>query len=347
MATITPGAYTYAEWALRRDSTGRLSTLVNMLSQANEILDDMTAIEANSGNAHEYTQVVALPTATRRVYNQGVPATVAAVAKEVTTASEYADWAVIDRSLAMLGGDVEGERTQEVQLHMQGMGQGVASDLFYANRATDPTAFTGLANIYNTVSTATSGIAKNVIDGGGTGATNTSLWLIGWGPKAITTFYPQGSPLGLNHIPFDALPLKDSNNNEYIVYRDYLEWKLGLAIIDWRYAVRICNIDVTLLNGGSAANLINLMVRAVHRPPTMPVGVANVTTSDAPDGLTMPTRWAWYADRTIGTYLDLQAMNKTNVLLTQEQWNGKTINKFRGIPIRTVDKLLDTEARVV
>lgn len=347
MATLTPGAFTYAEWALRRDSTGRLSQLVNMLSQANEILDDMLSIEANSGNAHEFTQVVKLPTPTRRVYNQGVPATLAAVAKEITTAAEYGDWAIIDRSLAELGDDAEGQRTQEVELHMQGLGQAVASDLFYANRNTDPTAFTGFANIYNTVSTATSAIAGNVIDCGGTGSTNTSMWLMGWGPNSIFTFYPQGTQLGIRHTPFPALPKADANGNEYIVLRDYIEWKLGLGIKDWRYCVRACNIDVTLLNGGSAANLISTLVRMVHRVPVTPSGVANVQGSDAPQGLSGINRWAIYVDRTVGTYLDLQAMNKTNVLLQQEQWMGKAITTFRGIPVRTVDALLDTESRVV
>jgi len=39
-----------------------------------------------------------------------------------------------------------------------------------------------------------------------------------------------------------------------------------------------------------------------------------------------------YANRIIRTYLDLQAMNKTNVLLRLEEFNGKPITTFRGIP---------------
>ena len=41
MSTLTPGVFTYSEWALRHDPSGRLSTLVNLLSQENGILADM------------------------------------------------------------------------------------------------------------------------------------------------------------------------------------------------------------------------------------------------------------------------------------------------------------------
>lgn len=105
---------------------------------------------------------------------------------------------------------------------------------------------------------------------------------------------------------------------------------------------------MTLLSGGSAANLINGLVRAVHRLPTTPVGVSTEQTTDAADGgqLSMG-RMAIYCNRTIRTYLDIQALNKTNVLLQMAQWDGKPVTLFRGVPVRTVDAILSNEARVV
>lgn len=348
MATLTPGAMTYAEWALRHDKNGRISDLVNMLSQNNGILDDALAVECQSGNAFEYTQVVKLPTPARRIYNQGVPVTQGGVAKQTATCSEYADWSKIDVSLADLGGNTAELRAQEDNLHMEGLSQQVASDLFYGNRQTDPTQFTGLANIYNTVSTATSAIAKNVIDCGGTGSTNTSMWLVCWGPKQIHTLYPNGTEIGLTHRDMGILPAQDANGFEFLAYRTWMQWKLGLAIHDWRYAVRACNIDISLLNGGSAPNLINTLVRMVHRTPTAPMGAAPMQVSDSRvDTLQPITRAAIYVNRTLQTYIDLQAMNKTNVLLQMMEWNGKMVSTFRGLPFRTVDALLDTESRVV
>lgn len=346
MATTTPTIMTYPEWALRHDRDGKVSTLVNMMSQSNEIMDDLLTVECQSGNAYEYTQVVKLPTPSRRSYNQGVAASLSGVAKQTATCVEYADWVKFDKSLADLNGNSAEIRAQEVGMHMQGLGQTLASDLFYGAKSTDPTQFNGLATIYNTVTAATSNIATNVIDGGGTGSDNTSLWLLTWGPKQIHTIYPKGSTAGIFHKDYGDLPALDSNNLEFPALRDWISWKIGLAIHDWRFAVRACNIDVSDLNTANAANLITLMTQMVYKPPIMPRGVAPVQDSDAYPRLEMG-RSAFYCNRTLRTYLDLQAQNKTNVLLRMEEWEGHNVTTFRGIPIRTVDAITDSETRVV
>jgi hypothetical protein len=53
-----------------------------------------------------------------------------------------------------------------------------------------------------------------------------------------------------------------------------------------------------------------------------------------------------YCNRVVRTYLDLQAMNKTNVLLRIEEFNGIPITTFRGIPVRTCDAILNNEATI-
>jgi len=49
----------------------------------------------------------------------------------------------------------------------------------------------------------------------------------------------------------------------------------------------------------------------------------------------------------IRTYLELQVLNKTNIWLNLNEYQGQTILTFRGVPIRTVDAILNTEARLV
>jgi len=345
MATITPGVFTYPEWAMRRDAGGNLSTLVNLKSQENGIIADMMAAECTAGNAFEFTQVTSLPSPTRRSYNQGVTPGLATGGKQVQTAVEYADVSQIDESLAQLGGQLAAQREQEDFLHMQGMTQQIASDLFYSNNTTDPTAFTGFANIYNTVSTSTSQIANNVIDCAGTGSTNASLWLITWGPKQIHTIFPQGTVAGMQHIDRGLQPVNDASGKTYYAYTTWLKWRIGLAIHDWRFCVRAANIDVTLFGGGSAPDLIAILNAMVFKPPVMPAGVAPVQTSDDPR--VVMGRSAFYCNRTVGLALDLQAQNKTNVLLRMEEWDGHPIVTYRGIPIRIVDKLTNAETRVV
>jgi len=66
-------------------------------------------------------------------------------------------------------------------------------------------------------------------------------------------------------------PVTDASNNTYQAYRDHFKWEIGMVGRDWRYAVRIANIDVTQLTGVSAANLINLIVRGLYRMPLLPL----------------------------------------------------------------------------
>ena len=72
-----------------------------------------------------------------------------------------------------------------------------------------------------------------------------------------------------------------------------------------------------------------------------------MTTSDAPTISGPMGRVAIYCNRVVSTYLDLQAMNKTNVMFDMMQFEGHTVTMFRGIPVRSVDAILNTEARIV
>src|SRR6185312_6390093 len=142
------------------------------------------------------------------------------------------------------------------------------------------------------------------------------IWIVVWGPNTLHGLFPKGKISGLQHRDMGEWPVLDVNNNTYHAYRTHFKWDIGLTVRDWRYAVRIANVDVNLLSGGSAANLINALIRAAHRLPTAPVQLSTEQSSDAPDkGAMSMGRTVIYCNRTIRTYLDIQAVNKTNVLL--------------------------------
>jgi hypothetical protein len=348
MATLTSTALTYADWAKRVEDDGRIAVVVELLSQTNEIMDDMLVLEANGPTSHKTTVRTGIPQATWRLLNYGVPNAKSTTAQIVDAIGNMESYSVIDKDIADLNGNTAEFRLSEDQSFMEGMSQQMASTVFYGNTTVNPERFMGLSPRYNTVTTTNAQTANNVIDAGGTGSTNTSIWLVVWGPNTMHGIFPKGKISGLQHKDMGEWPVADANGNTYQAYRTHFKWELGMTVRDWRYAVRICNIDVTLLSGGSAANLINALIRAVHRVPTMPSSVSTEQRTDAPGGGQMSMgRAALYCNRTIRTYLDIQALNKTNLLLRFEEWDGKPITTFRGIPIRTVDQLVSTEARVV
>lgn len=341
-------ALTFADWAARVDDQGNIATIVNLLSQSNEVLKDMLVIEANQPTSHKTTVRTGLPSGTWRLLNYGVAQGKSTTAQVVDSCGNLETYATIDKDIADLNGNTAEFRLSEDLAFLEGMNQQVAGVLFYGNTSVNPERFMGVAPRYNSVLTATAATAANVIDAGGVGATNTSIWVVVWGPNTCATFFPKAKISGLQHRDLGEWTVYDATNNPYQAYRTHFKWEIGLSVRDWRYLVRIANIDVTLLSGGSAANLINALIRAVHRLPTAPVGASTEQTSDAPDqGAMSMGQTVIYANRSIRTYLDIQATNKTNVLLKMQEWHGETITTFRGIPIRTCDQLLNTEARLV
>lgn len=345
MATLGTTVLTYADWAKRTEEYG-IAAIVELLSQTNEILLDMMVVEGNLPTGHKTTVRTGLPAATWRLLNYGVPRGKSTTAQVTDTCGNLETYSEIDKDIADLNGNTSEFRMSESMAFLEGMNQQMASSIIYGNTAVNPERFMGLSPRYNSVSTGTAQTAANVIDMGGTGSTNTSIWIATWGANTMHGIFPKGKITGLQHRDMGEWPVTDANNNLYQAYRDHFKWELGLSVRDWRYVARLANIDVTLLNGASAANLINGLVRALYRLPTASPMMSGVQSSDAPGIQGQMGRTVIYCNRVVRTYLDLQAMNKTNVLLQMREFQGEVVTTFRGVPVRTVDAILNTEARL-
>src|SRR5258708_9376291 len=82
---------------------------------------------------------------------------------------------------------------------LEGMPQQMASTVIYGSTAVNPDRFTGLAPRYNSVLTTTALSAANVIDMGGTGSDNTSIWIVTWGERTTCGIFPKRKITGLHH----------------------------------------------------------------------------------------------------------------------------------------------------
>jgi hypothetical protein len=347
MATIGTTVLTYADWAKRVEDDYKIGTIIELLSQTNEILLDMLVLEGNLPTGHKTTVRTGLPTATWRLLNYGVPSSKSTTAPVVDTCGNLEAYALVDKDIADLNGNAADFRASENVAFLEGMNQQVAQTLIYGNQAVNPERFTGFAPRYSTVVTTNAPNAANVVDMGGVAGTNTSAWIVTWGANTTHGIFPKGKMTGLQHRDMGEWPVQDANGNTFQAYRDHFKWEIGLSVRDWRYNVRLANIDVTLLNGASAANLINGIVRGLYRLPTASPSATGIQTSDSPQIQGAMGNTVIYCNRVVRTYLDLQAMNKTNVLLTLQEFQGRVVTMFRGIPIRTCDAILSTEARIV
>jgi hypothetical protein len=346
MAVIGNTALTLADWAKRVDDDGKMATVVDLLSQSNAMMDDMLWVEGNQTSGHKTTIRTGLPQGTWRQLYQGVQPTKSTTAQITEACGNLEGYSELDKDLADLNGNTAEFRLSEEGGFYEGMTQQVQSAFLYANSLNTPAQIMGLAPRYNTIQVANAASANNVIDMGGTGSTNCSMWVVGWGPNSVHGIFPKGKIAGLQMTDLGEDVKVLSDGSMYRVYRSHFKWECGLAVRDWRYVVRMCNIDVTLLTGASAANLINGLVSAFHRFPTAPSSTRITTDPTKPSGVLGATRFAIYCNRQVAAALDRQAMNKTNLLLSIGEFDGKPVTMFRGVPIRVVDRLLTTEARI-
>lgn len=338
------------DWSRRVGPDGSIDDIAELLSQCNEIFKDMLWRESNLPTGHKCTVRTGLPSGTWRALYGGVAYTKSETAQITDGVGTLAAYSQIDKNLAELNGDIASLRMSEDNAHLEGLSQQMATTLLYGNASTNPTQFTGFSPRFNTVSTTTAANAANVLDAGGTNSNNASIWLIGWGDETCFGIFPKGSKAGLVFEDRgDVVPGYDASNNPFPAYTSYFEWKAGLVVKDWRYVCRVANIDVTSLGlaGATPPDLFAIMSKSVVRLPTMTKRVSGITETDAPDEPAPGIAPAFYCNRTVREYLDIQAIRDKNVLLTPKEYAGEPVVEFRGVPIRVVDALTITEARVV
>ncbi len=337
---------TLLDVALRQDRDGKIPIIAEMLSQSNEYAEDLPYVEANENTGHEFVFRTSIPAGSWRQYNQGVPYAKSTTAKARVGIGMLEDYSQIDRALAEHSGDRERFRESEDVAFMEGMSQTIAQTFFYGNTVSNPAEFMGLAPFYNTINTATAQNAANVIDGGGVGANNTSLWLVGWSPETIFAVYPRGSKAGLDmEDKGDVVPGFDSVGNRFEAYTSWFRQQAGLCPKDWRYGARIANIDVTTagLAGPNALDIFATMAQQIMLFPKLTKTTSGITRTDAPMDDT-GVRAVFYCNRTLRHWMDVQAMRDRNVLLQINDYAGMPVTGWRGIPIKIVDQILNTEA---
>lgn len=329
MATVGSLVSTLQDIASRINDDGKIAKIVEILNETNEILDDMMWMEGNLATGHKTTMRSGLPSVAWRMLNYGVPQSKSKTVQVTDTCGMLEAYAEVDKALADLNGNTTAFRVSEDRAFLEAMSQELAEVLIYGNTDDSPTKFLGLAPRYND-STAENG--ENIIKGGGSGSDNTSIWLVVWGEGTAHGIYPKGGLSGLKHSDLGEQTLEDAAGGKYQGYRAHYKWDAGFVLRDWRYVVRIANIDksdLTKDGSGSSADLIDLMVQAVETVPSLQRG-----------------RAVFYCNKTIRSFLRRQITNRANVNLTFENVAGKKVLSFDEVPVRRVDAILNTEATV-
>ena len=331
MATLSTGQLTLADWSKRTGPDGKIDPVAELLSQQNDVLEDIVFKEANQPTSHVVNIRTGLPIVYWRAYNQGVPSSKSTTAQVTEPCAMLEARSHIDAKLLALNNNSAEFRLSEESAFIEAMNQEMTGKLFNGNVGSDAKTFSGLATRY---SSTTAGNGGNVILAGGAGSDNASIYLVVWGEQTVFCPFPKGSRAGLQSRDLGEESVQDANGNWFQAARSLFQWDGGLVVKDWRYVVRIANIDVSDWIGvtGSQAstastNLLKLMMRAIARIPNFNMG-----------------RAAFYANRSIQEGLMIQALEKSNAALGIKDaltQFGTKINQleFMGIPVRGVDQL--------
>lgn len=332
MATVGNGNLTYLDLQRRMDPNGAPSVIIEQLSQENEILQDMVLVECNSGVNHVTTVRAGQPAGTWRQINKGVPNDKSQTKQVSDSVGMLESYSEVDKKLVQLSKNPARVRASEDESFVESFNQTMATTLIYGDTDSDPEKFMGLTPRFATPADTKTASGYNMINGGGSGSDNTSIWLVVWGDRTVHALFPEGSEITGGFVMEDKgqVTLQDADGNQFEGYRTHFEWNLGFTVRDWRYVVRICNIDVVaLVTTSSAANLTRLMIQAVERIQSVSSG-----------------RAVWYVNRTVRTYLRTQILEKSNVNLTFENVAGKRVMMHDGIPVRLCEAIINAESTV-
>ena len=326
---------TLLDLARATDPDGKIAMIVEILNETNEVLDDMVWVEGNLTTGNRTTLRTGIPSPTWRKMYGGVQPNKSTTAQVVDNTGMLEAYAEVDKALADLNGAAAAWRLAEDKAFIEGMSQEVSDTLFYGNEGTEPEAFTGLSPRFNDLSAEN---ADNIIDTGGTGVDNASIWLIVWSPDTVHGITPKGSTAGLQVTDKGLVTIEDasggSNTGRMEAYRTHYRWDAGLVVKDWRYIVRIANVDRSLLipDNTTGDDLPDSMFQAMRLIPNLARG-----------------RAVFYMSRDIATMVARQIANDgASSFLTSESVAGdmRWTERFHGIPMRRVDSLAGNEARV-
>lgn len=335
MPTIGNQSLSIIDIAKRLDPNGDTADVAELLAQTNEIVQDIPFIEGNLPTGNRTTIRTGLPETTWRKLYGGTPVSKSTTAQVDDACGMLTARSEPDVKAVNLANDPGRFRLDEASAFIEAMGQDFCTALLYGDTSVNPEQFYGLEPRYNQLSgVGNAPSAANVINGLGSGSDNTSIYLIGWGRTTVHGIYPKNSKAGLQHRDLGEIDAFDANNDRYRAYADLFEWDCGLVVKDWRYVVRIANVDVSDVSSGTGTmangKLLELLIDAKHRLPRL---MGNVQPRI-------------YANRTVRASLDKMALNKSHNALAIREAAGQFETDFLGIPIRTVDQLLNTEAQV-
>lgn len=332
MATLATQHLTMLDMMKQTVGDSIETDIAEIMSETSDLLSDLHVSECNMGTFNKSVVRHGLPKSTFRKLYGYVPTSKSTVEQVVDTTGDLESYSTPDIDLIDRSKNPAQARLNEGKAFIEGMAQDAQEAIIYGSRVDNDAEFDGLAVRYAQLSNEKKNIGYNVIDAGGTGSDNTSIWFITTGENDVKLLYPEGSKAGIQHYNDGVQTETNSKGEKRKVYQDHYKLSLGVAVKDWRSTCRIANISVSKLEAGEV-DLLKLLRKGYYRVKK------HIKKSGQKTFI--------YCTTSIAEALDEAATNKPNVNLNIKEYCGADIAHYKGIPIREIDQMLETEERVV
>jgi hypothetical protein len=323
-------AHTLSDLRKQLNPDGSIDRVMEVLNQSNPVMQHIPMLEGDLPIGNKTTIRASLPSPSVRRINQGTAPTKGTTKQIIDVCMSLEDRSRIDVNLLKGKPNPEQYRSNEDDAHVEGMGQYVASKIFYGDLDADPDTFNGLSVRYSTISGTTKGTASYQVTTSGQAGTNTnqSVWFIDWGDRRVTGIYPKGTQVGLSTQDLGESDVNDGAGNPYRAVQTLYGWDFGIAVQNVR-SIAVCrNINTASLKAMTSANKLALIENLVYTKNRL---------QDAKNPI-------MYVADTMYSLLEMYLLDKNNVHVTRQDFqNGLAGIRFGGIPVFKLDCLKENE----
>ncbi|MCG7932108.1 MAG: hypothetical protein N0E44_18920 [Candidatus Thiodiazotropha lotti] len=316
-----------------QDPDGSTADIIEMLAQMNGVVKSAHTVECNNGSKHITTVRSGYPSVAWGKLYKGIPQSKNRMTQVEDTTGFAESLSTIDqRILNRYAQDKRSMiRLSEAKGFIEAMSQAIENKFFYGNTASAPEEFLGLAPRFNDLS-ADNG--NQIVDAGGTGADNTSVWFVTWGDNQTHLLYPEGTKAGLQRDDKGEQKAFDENGDGYFTEEELFHWDIGLTVRNWKNVSRVANIDVSELKAGNV-DIYKYMRQAWYRLDNRRAAAGRI---------------AIYCNTDVLEALDAMGTNSgandNYARLRPMEIQGEEIDAYRRTPIYETDGILNTEAQV-
>jgi hypothetical protein len=333
MATKSADSLSIADATRLITPDGKVAAVGEVLDQLKGIVHDMPWMEGDTVEGHQVVQRTSLPIIYTKRASVGVRSSAGSYAATVEAPEKIQGWLRMDEDVAEFGGNPEAKLAREAKGFAEAMEQTVANRVIYGNSNVTPDQIDGAAIRYNSLTVGPQKRNTLSVTTSPSGNDQMSMYLFKWGPGMVYGWYPKGSQAGMQIVPWGKRPVEESDGTNVlnrVVYKEQWKWALGLAVENWKAIVRLCNIDKSVLLGGTPQDLLKYMRYAIQL---------------LPEG---PGKPVFYCNLTTKAQLNEQAYSgvKAGGGLTFENVDGRPIMRFQGIEIKALDCLTEGESPV-